>query len=129
MSEHLRPQPVVRPVAEPLGLHEPGVVEGPQMVADERLSDAELLDQVADAQLLAGQKLDDAPAEGVAERSQLGGDVGIQINRHEYGFLSAFSPFANSAVDRGEEPLGPPVFSWRDPYSPPRPAEPSPFAS
>jgi hypothetical protein len=39
------------------------------VVADQRLADGQLLGQVGDAELLAGQQLHDPPAQRVAQRS------------------------------------------------------------
>lgn len=70
MSQGVAPQAVVGPVADLLGLDEPCPAHRPQVVADERLGDPKFLHKVADAQLLDGEQLDDAPSERLAESAQ-----------------------------------------------------------
>src|SRR5438132_8599801 len=68
--QRLRADPVVRPVAEPLGLDQSGVPQDAEVMAHQGLRGAQFLDQVADAELLTGEKLGDPPPERFAERPQ-----------------------------------------------------------
>jgi hypothetical protein len=61
-------EPVVGPVAVPLGADQPGGPQRLEVVADQGLADSELLGQVGDAQLLAGQQLHDPPAQRIGQR-------------------------------------------------------------
>src|SRR5438067_13437472 len=86
--DRLRSEPVVHPLLEALGLDDARRAEDLEVVADEGLGDVELLDEVADAQLLGGELLDDPPARWLAERLEdLGATVRVRINGHAYAPL------------------------------------------
>jgi hypothetical protein len=59
------PQPVVSEAARWLGLHQACITKNPQMVGQVRLPGTRELDQVAGAQLLLGEELDDLASEWV----------------------------------------------------------------
>lgn len=55
------------------------------MVADQRLGELEILDEVADAELLDGEAFDDAPPRWFGERLEgLSSPVHSYINEHAY---------------------------------------------
>ncbi len=66
-TEGLRPEPVVRPVAVPLGADQPGLPEHLEMVADQRLGGTELVAEMTDTELLECQQLEDAPAQWISQ--------------------------------------------------------------
>ena len=63
-------EPVVGPVAVALALDEADVAEHAEVVAHERLGHVERLDQMAHAQLLDGEQLQDAPPHRLRDRLQ-----------------------------------------------------------
>ena len=85
--------------------HEAGLAEDPQVVAHQGLGHAELLDEVADAELLVGEQLDDPPAQRLGERLQRRRRRRIHISRHRLWMVvdvdgSAQAPRAPAALSR-----------------------------
>jgi hypothetical protein len=52
------------------------------VVADQRLRDAEPIDEVADAELFAGEQVHDPPAQGVGDGAQRSVGLRNYINGH-----------------------------------------------
>jgi curved DNA-binding protein CbpA len=85
ISQRLAAQPVVRPVPVLLRLDQPGLTQRAQVMADQRLCHVEFVDQMADAQVLVREQLDDPPAQRVGQCAQAFGRSRIRINTHVYG--------------------------------------------
>ena len=74
--EHLGPQPVVGEPSRPLRLDDTGFSQHPQMVRDVGMASAGDLDEMAGAELLGRQSLDDRRPDRVAEYSD---EVAIEV--------------------------------------------------
>jgi hypothetical protein len=74
-------------------VHDPGLPQGPEVVADQWLGQIEILDQVAHAEILGGEALHDAPADGFPEDPQQRGSVAaLYINAHAYQYACMRRP-------------------------------------
>lgn len=84
-SEGIGKQSVVGPLLEPLGLDDPRPAQHLEVMAYERLGDVEFVDEMAHAELLGAQSLDDPPTGWFGKRLEdLDSPVRSHINDHTY---------------------------------------------
>jgi hypothetical protein len=67
-----------------LGLDQARLAQDLEVVGDQRLGGTQPLGEVADAQLLAGQQADDAPAQRLAERAGKPGSPAVSCFRRRW---------------------------------------------